>query len=161
MTTNLNESRKLLKTYGEPSGKMAKVYKDSEWNDHIVKYYDKGVHQKEADSHHYEDKEDAHNTAKLYVGTQKESTEMTSLNSIFESIVIKKLESTPVKDHIEESQLEEMTMGSTKSPSGKKVEWISHPGIGHSVTVDGEAVHHGFLDSKSAASLYAKHSKNA
>lgn len=56
------------------------------------------------------------------------------------------------------SELEEMAMGSKKNTSGKKVEWTNHPGLGHSVTVDGDPVHKGFVDHKTAASLYAKHS---
>lgn len=53
--------------------------------------------------------------------------------------------------------LEEMTIGSKKSASGKKVVWVSYPGIGHSVTVDGNPVHKGFVDHKTAAALYVKH----
>lgn len=53
--------------------------------------------------------------------------------------------------------LDEMSMGSKKNSAGKKVEWINHPGLGHSVTVGGEPVHKGFVDHKTAAGLYAKH----
>lgn len=53
--------------------------------------------------------------------------------------------------------LDEMVMGATNSPSGKKVEWISHPGLGHSVTVNGEAAHHGFVPHQEAAKIYASH----
>lgn len=47
--------------------KSAKVYRDSQWNDHIVKYYLDNKHLKDADSHHYEDKDDALDTAKHWV----------------------------------------------------------------------------------------------
>lgn len=53
--------------------------------------------------------------------------------------------------------INEMTIASAKSASGKKVEWTNHEGIGHSVTVDGEPSHAGFVDRKSAAQIYAKH----
>lgn len=66
---SLDEGTRLLKTYGDINGpRSAKVYKDSEWDDHIVKYYRNGVYQTAADSHHYDDKEDAHDTAKHFAG---------------------------------------------------------------------------------------------
>ena len=49
----------------------AKVYRDNQWNDHIVKYYIDGVHLKDADSHHYEDKDDAVATAQAFVHTPR------------------------------------------------------------------------------------------
>lgn len=55
------------------------------------------------------------------------------------------------------SKIDEMTISSDKSSSGKKVEWTNHEGIGHSITVNGEPVHTGFLDRISAAKVYAKH----
>jgi len=84
-----------------------------------------------------------------------------SLDSLIKSKVVGKMPSQVVTDKLKESieQLEEMTMGSTTAPSGKKVSWISHPGIGHSVSVNDLPVHSGFLDHKSAAALYAKHIK--
>jgi hypothetical protein len=47
--------------------KSVKVYRDSQWNDHIVKYYQDNKHLKEADSHHYEDRDDALSTARYWV----------------------------------------------------------------------------------------------
>lgn len=41
---------------------MAKIYRDSEWNEYRVKFYVKGVHQKDGDFH-TDDKEDAFATA--------------------------------------------------------------------------------------------------
>lgn len=55
------------------------------------------------------------------------------------------------------TSVNEMTISSAKSNSGKKVEWTNYEGIGHSVTVDGHPVHAGFVDRKSAARIYAKH----
>ena len=55
------------------------------------------------------------------------------------------------------SNLKEMTMGTTSTKAGKKLEWINHPSIGHSVTMNGAPLHTGFLDHKSAARLYSKH----
>lgn len=66
----MSEALRLQKSYDGGKGKTAKVYKDAEWNDHIVKYYRDGVHQKEADSHHYDDKEDAHSTAQKWVNEE-------------------------------------------------------------------------------------------
>ena len=65
------------------------------------------------------------------------------------------------KESVEEKsdELGEMSMATAFTPAGKKVSWISHPGIGHSVSIDDEPAHQGFLDSKSAAALYAKHTK--
>lgn len=52
--------------------------------------------------------------------------------------------------------LEEMTIGSQKSTSGKKVEWTHHLGLGHSVTVNDEPVHSGFVSREAAAKHYQK-----
>ena len=53
--------------------------------------------------------------------------------------------------------INEMTIASDKSHSGKKIEWTNHEGIGHSVTVNGEPAHTGFVDRKAASQIYAKH----
>lgn len=69
----VSEAR-LLHSYDSADGKRsAKVYRDHEWDDHIVKYYKNGVHQKNADSHHYDDKEDAHSSAKHFVKESAQS----------------------------------------------------------------------------------------
>jgi hypothetical protein len=71
----VSEAR-LLHSYDSADGRRsAKVYRDNEWDDHVVKYYKNGVHQKNADSHHYDDKEDAHSSAKHFV---KESAQAAS-----------------------------------------------------------------------------------
>jgi len=47
--------------------RAAIVYWDAQWGDCIVEYYKNDKHMKDASSHHYDDKEDAHSTAKSYV----------------------------------------------------------------------------------------------
>lgn len=55
---------KLIKKYGE-GDHTAEVRHDAQWNDYQVHHYHKGVHKGEGPvSYHYDDKEDAHNTAK-------------------------------------------------------------------------------------------------
>lgn len=71
----LNEGLRLLKTYDHESGAKAKVYKDSEWQEHRVKFFNsKGEHLKDAD-YHTDDAEDAHDTAQHQLKNLKESTE--------------------------------------------------------------------------------------
>jgi hypothetical protein len=43
----------------------AKVYRDTDWNEYRVKFFECGIHQVEAD-YHTDDKDDALDTAKLY-----------------------------------------------------------------------------------------------
>jgi len=71
-----------------------------------------------------------------------------SIDSIIGSMIFEKV-----------SNLNEMSWGATKSPSGKKVEWHEFKGLGHSVTVDGVSVHKEkpFVDRSTAAKLYATH----
>ena len=55
---------RLLKTHTGPKGHVAKVYKDKDWGEHRVKFYDpEGKHYSEAD-YHTDDLSDAHDTAK-------------------------------------------------------------------------------------------------
>jgi hypothetical protein len=55
---------RLLKTHTGPKGHVAKVYKDVDYGEHRVKFFDpKGKHYKDAD-YHTDDKGDAHDTAK-------------------------------------------------------------------------------------------------
>jgi len=64
---SINESMKLLSTHKSDNGRHhAKVYKDSEWNEHRVKFYTDGKHHEEAD-YHTDDKNDAVDTAKSQV----------------------------------------------------------------------------------------------
>lgn len=54
---------RLMKTHTGPKGHVAKVYKDRDWGEHRVKFYDpEGKHYKDAD-YHTDDKQDAHDTA--------------------------------------------------------------------------------------------------
>lgn len=69
----IEESLKLLKTYSNGK-KSAKVYKDSDFGEHRVKHFVSGAHQKDAD-YHSDDKEDAHTTAKKFVGEGYETIE--------------------------------------------------------------------------------------
>ena len=55
---------KLIKKYGD-GDHTAEVRHNAQWNDYQVHHYYKGVHKGEGPvSYHYDDKEDAHNTAK-------------------------------------------------------------------------------------------------
>jgi hypothetical protein len=56
---------RLRKTY-ENGNKKAKVYSNPEWQEHLVKFYVNGVHQKKAD-YHTDHSEDAHNTAQIWL----------------------------------------------------------------------------------------------
>jgi len=54
---------RLMKTHTGPKGHVAKVYKDRDWDELRVKFYDpEGKHYKDAD-YHTDDKQDAHDTA--------------------------------------------------------------------------------------------------
>ena len=72
----LNEDAKslrLVKTHEHPSGAKAKVYKDPDWNEHRVKFFDKdGKHLHKAD-YHTDDVEDAHGTAQAELKRMNES----------------------------------------------------------------------------------------
>lgn len=60
---------RLIKTIG--TGRyVAKVYYDSEWQDNIVRFFVDGKHQKRADAHFHDDREDAINTATHWVAKQ-------------------------------------------------------------------------------------------
>lgn len=47
------------------TGKAAKVYKDTDWNEYRVKFYRNGVYQSKADMH-TDDKDDAIGTAEVF-----------------------------------------------------------------------------------------------
>lgn len=59
------EGMRLISTH-ENGNRTAKVYKDSEWGEHRVKFYTDGNHHKEAD-YHTDDKSDATDTAKHWI----------------------------------------------------------------------------------------------
>jgi hypothetical protein len=57
-------SLRLIKTHTGPKGHVAKVYKDREWGEHRVKFFDPdGKHRADSD-YHTDDVSDAHDTAK-------------------------------------------------------------------------------------------------
>lgn len=72
---SLDEGLRLLGTHSKDN-KSAKVYKDHEWQEHRVKFYTDGAHHTEAD-YHTNDKEDAHSTAKHWVGHTDDVKEAT------------------------------------------------------------------------------------
>lgn len=69
----VDEALKLIATHTSKDGKkVAKHYRDAEWDEHRVKHFIDGVHQKNAD-YHTDDKSDASGTAKKWVSEAKES----------------------------------------------------------------------------------------
>lgn len=64
----IEEGMRLLQTHGVhgAGGKSAKVYKNAEYGEHVVKFYSNGEHHKDAD-YHTDDKTDAHDTAKKHI----------------------------------------------------------------------------------------------
>lgn len=62
--TQLDEALRIVSTHHSESGKHhAKVYKDTEWGEHRVKFFIHGKHHEPAD-YHTDDVEDAHQTAR-------------------------------------------------------------------------------------------------
>lgn len=71
---------RLKQTYKNESGsRVAKVYHNPEWEEHVVKFYKDGKHQTRAD--HHSDKEDAHSTAKAWVDQPIKESIVTNLVS--------------------------------------------------------------------------------
>jgi len=67
----LNEAMRLVKIHtNDDKTKVAKVYKDNEWNEYRVKHFDNGKHLKNAD-YHTTDLDDAHDTAKQFFKEEK------------------------------------------------------------------------------------------
>lgn len=68
IASRLDESKmRLIGTHSSADGnKKAKVYRNSEWEEFVVKHFESDNHQKNAD-YHTNDKEDAHNTAKHWI----------------------------------------------------------------------------------------------
>jgi len=63
---------RLLKTHAGPKGHVAKVYKDKDWGEHRVKFYDPdGKYRSESD-YHTDDLSDAHDTAKGQLNRYKD-----------------------------------------------------------------------------------------
>jgi hypothetical protein len=62
---------RLVKTHTGPKGHVAKVYKDKDWGEHRVKFFDPdGKHRSESD-YHTDDVSDAHDTAKSQLDRYK------------------------------------------------------------------------------------------
>ena len=62
---------RLLKTHTGPKGDVAKVYKDKDWGEHRVKFFDPdGKHRSESD-YHTDDLSDAHDTAQSQLNRYK------------------------------------------------------------------------------------------
>ena len=62
---------RLIKTHTGPKGDVAKVYKDKDWGEHRVKFFDpEGKHRSESD-YHTDDLSDAHETAKSQLNRYK------------------------------------------------------------------------------------------
>lgn len=55
--------RKIESVTNNETGKSATVYRDSEWNEYVVRFYVNGKHQTEAD-YHTDSKPDAQMTAR-------------------------------------------------------------------------------------------------
>jgi len=77
----IDEAQKLIKTIHSPDGKrMAKVYRDRDWDEFIVKFYANGEHQEEAD-YHTDDRTDAEGTAAHEMGV-KDAVTTEALRSV-------------------------------------------------------------------------------
>jgi hypothetical protein len=64
-------SLRLVKTHTGPKGHVAKVYKDKDWGEHRVKFFDPdGKHRSESD-YHTDDLSDAHDTAQSQLNRYK------------------------------------------------------------------------------------------
>lgn len=64
------EGLRLLHTHTSEDGKkVAKVYRDAEWGEYRVKHFTDGVHHKDGDAH-TDDIDDAHGTAKAWLGEE-------------------------------------------------------------------------------------------
>jgi hypothetical protein len=58
----------MRKIHAEAVGnRETRVYRDTDWDDYIVKYFVDGQHLTEADSHHWDDKQGALDTAKQWL----------------------------------------------------------------------------------------------
>lgn len=67
----INENLRLVSKV-QAGNKLAKIYKDSDWDEYRVKFYTDGKYDGEDSDHHTDDKEDAVNTAKFQI-TNKHS----------------------------------------------------------------------------------------
>jgi len=67
---NMLSEMRLNGTHTSEDGKkVAKVYRNAEWEEWVVRHHVDGKHQKKAD-YHTNDKNDAHDTAKHWIGTK-------------------------------------------------------------------------------------------
>lgn len=69
------------------------------------------------------------------------------------------IDTSGIKTESTDNSLSEMTMGSVKTAAGKKVEWINHPGLGHSVSVNGVPAHRILGPEKCSTFIRETHSR--
>lgn len=63
-------ARRLIETISGPNGdRVAKVYRDAEWNEYVVRFTEFWVNLPEASNHHTDDKLDALGTARHWVNS--------------------------------------------------------------------------------------------
>lgn len=70
--------RLLVSIDNKNTGRKMSIYRDSEWNEFVVKFYENGVHQTEA-NYHTDCSADAYDTANNWVN--KRSTNSQSLTA--------------------------------------------------------------------------------
>jgi len=119
-TAGMQEARKLLQT--QSGGKMtAKVYRDSETNEFVVKFYVDGVYQTEAD-YFTDDKQDAMDTARSQVNRNR--TESVKEADEIDDEEIKSIEKEVGADEENPRDIEK------EVPSDLDLEWISKFDLG-------------------------------
>jgi hypothetical protein len=94
---DLEEGLRLVAKH-EHGNYTAKVYKDTDWGEHRVKYFKDGKHLPKADSHH-DDAEDAHGTAKAELKRMNESEDLQELNKSTLGSYIKKASTSAYINH--------------------------------------------------------------
>jgi hypothetical protein len=98
---------RLLATHHSECGKhTAKVYKDTEWGEHRVKYFINGTHHEPGDSHHG-DVDDAHHTARA------ELKRLTKLNGALKEAYDAGDDLSWIEEEIE--QVDELSRGTLKN----------------------------------------------
>lgn len=125
ITQPLEEGLKLLQVHGDKNGNHAKVYRDSEFDEHRVKFFKDGKHLKNAD-YHTDNVEDAHGTAKAELKRMNESTTMDTLAKKFYDKKIQIAESTSfdykiTKDITVSNEGPVITLEGTNIPSKLKL----------------------------------------
>jgi hypothetical protein len=122
----INEAKglRLIATHHSDCGKhCAKVYKDSEWGEHRVKYHVNGKHHEPAD-YHTGDVEDAHHTAR------SELKRLTKLNGALKEAVEAEDDLTWLEEEFEQlDELSKAVLGKYVSKASKEAAYYSH-GLG-------------------------------